>query len=375
MGNYRNEEQFTSWIGVPDGVKGSDGKLSEVLASNPDAVIYLDEIEKAIPSAGDLLLSMLDNKGSVQVSKTGQHISTVRATFILSSNLATNEILSTWQREGGTASGVYGKILEKLDYTLSQSKMFARPELRNRIAAIVPFTPFRASEVRQVILLELHKLQKSYKNSAGWGRPNIVWADKVVEYLADPVRNIHFDNAVSRGNLRELIRFLEQTVNRALNAAKDCEAPRCELLEGPQTQSSPFSAAPCRPKASDLFDDARSDNFVLDVSGDVIVAHSVPVTLREALAFCEIYYDAVDADDGEGSSGLFGRVGSFASQLGELGDAGVIAGGVVDQGAVELFFHRVFRGGGRRCTWRAALLCLRAREGLRLGVPVGNAFR
>ena len=60
------------------------------LTRHPDAVIYLDEIEKAIPSAGDLLLAMLDQKGSLQVSKTGQHISTVKATWILSSNLATN---------------------------------------------------------------------------------------------------------------------------------------------------------------------------------------------------------------------------------------------------------------------------------------------
>lgn len=26
MGNYRTEEQYTNWIGVPDGVKGGDGQ-------------------------------------------------------------------------------------------------------------------------------------------------------------------------------------------------------------------------------------------------------------------------------------------------------------------------------------------------------------
>ena len=69
MGNYRSEEQFTNWIGVPDGVKGGDGHLSDTLVRNPDAVIYLDEIEKSISAAGDLLISMLDNKGSVQVRR------------------------------------------------------------------------------------------------------------------------------------------------------------------------------------------------------------------------------------------------------------------------------------------------------------------
>ncbi|CAD7926581.1 unnamed protein product [Amoebophrya sp. A120] len=283
MGNYRNEEQFTSWIGVPDGVKGSDGKLSEVLMQNPDAVIYLDEIEKAISTAGDLLLAMLDNKGSVQVAKTGQHISTVKATFILSSNLATNDILQVWSYYPRLPyEQKYAKILEKIDPALAQSKMFARPEVRNRIAAIVPFTPFLHNEVRQVILLELQKLRKSYKRSAGWGRPNIVWTEEVVELFADPVRNVHFENAVSKGNLRELIRFLEQSVNRALNTAKDCENPKCDLLQtGPTI---------CRPKASDLFSGA-SDNYVLDVDPRTktqIVANSVPVTIREAFVFCEL---------------------------------------------------------------------------------------
>ena len=34
MGNYKNNEQFSSWIGVPDGVKGSQGQLSAVLKEN-----------------------------------------------------------------------------------------------------------------------------------------------------------------------------------------------------------------------------------------------------------------------------------------------------------------------------------------------------
>ncbi|CAD7949192.1 unnamed protein product [Amoebophrya sp. A25] len=315
MGNYRNEEQFTSWIGVPDGVKGSDGKLSEILFSNPDAVIYLDEIEKAIPTAGDLLLAMLDNKGSVQVSKTGQHISTVKATFILSSNLATNEILSVWASTTGsyysstplTPREKYEKILGKLDYALSQSKMFARPEVRNRIAAIVPFTPFLDSEIRQVIDLELKKLRRSYKKSEGWGHPNIVWTQRVVDFLADPLRNVHFENALSKGNLRELIRFLEQTVNRALNLAKDCENAVCEVFSSTLTvaggTTSPTSTAIvaagttsiCRPKASDVISGA-TDNFLLDVRDETggsgglphIVADSVPTSLREALLFCNL---------------------------------------------------------------------------------------
>ena len=66
--------------------------------NNPDAVIYLDEIEKAVESAGDRLLAFLDNKGSIQVSKTGQHVSTVKATFILSSNVGSSEIIRVWNQ-------------------------------------------------------------------------------------------------------------------------------------------------------------------------------------------------------------------------------------------------------------------------------------
>jgi len=191
MGNYRSDEQFANWIGVPDGVKGSDGHLSDVLLKNPDAVVYLDEIEKSVSSAGDLLLAMLDNKGSVQVSKTGQHVflfcssrarhnsspqgfvicpagptsdvwcdcymmsleameclvsskfkflqvPTSKATFILSSNLASAEILEIWNRANlGSVSERVRVISEGLDDVLARSAMFSRQELRSRLAAVV----------------------------------------------------------------------------------------------------------------------------------------------------------------------------------------------------------------------------------------------
>ena len=70
--------------------------------------------------------------------------------------------------------------------------MFQRPELRNRLAGIIPFTPFLPHEVRELIELELVKLKASYHKSEGWGRPRLAWNKRVIEFFFDsnPVNQI-----------------------------------------------------------------------------------------------------------------------------------------------------------------------------------------
>lgn len=298
-----------------------------------------------------------------QVSKTGQHVSTVKATFILSSNLGTEAILDEWKRAGferkaaqlaaaSAAAGdnephpeifslyreTYDKITEAVQTPLRHSSMFQRPELRNRLAGIIPFTPFLPHEVREIIELELVKLRASYRRSEGWGRPRLAWSARTIEHFADPEHNDFIAAALTKGNLRELIRFVEQSVNQALHRAKDClglAGGECGALspapfrrEGGAGEAGEVAEATvtltCRPRASEIFSGA-SDHFLLDVQEGVLFAESVPTTLREAFLFCGLQPPSA-LGSGGGGGGF--RAGIWRTVFGSPEDElKVVAGG------------------------------------------------
>merc|ERR1719506_235778 len=87
MNGFSMIEDQKSFFGPPKGIVGV-GDLPQLLKTWPDAVILLDEIEKAHHSFANALLKVFGENGAVYDPQTGQDISTVNATFILTSNLA-----------------------------------------------------------------------------------------------------------------------------------------------------------------------------------------------------------------------------------------------------------------------------------------------
>ena len=83
----------TLLFGSPKGYVGSDsfGKLTGGLRETPDAVVLLDEIEKAHPDVFKKFLTAW-NDGHVTEASTGAQISTTRAIFMLTSNIATEAL-------------------------------------------------------------------------------------------------------------------------------------------------------------------------------------------------------------------------------------------------------------------------------------------
>lgn len=278
MGNYATEEQFAQWVGVPDGVKGGEGHLTLALKKHPNAVIYLDEIEKARPSAGDRLLGFLDAHGSLQVAKSGELVRTKHATWILSSNIATNEVLETWNsyvRDGEVDyESAVEAVARDIQAPLGKSEMFRRPELRNRLSAVVPFTPFRGKEVEQIVQLQLERLQRKYAASSGYRNAQINWVPDVIKYFT---KESH-DETLKKGNVRALIKRVEMEVNTALSAAMFCDRPVCDALapEGYMCSASP--------------DKAR---FLIDIHKPVesytsqVIALYTPASIEEAQLACD----------------------------------------------------------------------------------------
>lgn len=108
MGNFQDQNTVNNLVGPAVGIVG-EGQLTAVLKRAPDAVVgvsrllgasltrcaVLDEFDKAHPDAiPKVFLSAFDSHGVLRDSKTAEDISTVKATFILTSNVGAADILN-----------------------------------------------------------------------------------------------------------------------------------------------------------------------------------------------------------------------------------------------------------------------------------------
>ena len=93
MAQYQDKMSTANLVGPPVGIEGT-GQLTGALLKHPDAVILLDEFEKAHPEAiSDLLLSALDGSGGLKDTKLNEYVPTNDATFIINTNVGASLVL------------------------------------------------------------------------------------------------------------------------------------------------------------------------------------------------------------------------------------------------------------------------------------------
>lgn len=136
MPNFNNEHGVWELIGSPPGYVGSDkaGHLTGEIRSNPDAVLLLDEIEKAYPKIWDPFLRVLD-EGKLKDQAQGFTADFRNVMIFLTSNLLAHE-----------------------DYTADEKQLrnlvlnsgYFRPELLNRIDRIVMFRHFDTATLHDI---------------------------------------------------------------------------------------------------------------------------------------------------------------------------------------------------------------------------------
>ncbi|HKJ82745.1 MAG TPA: AAA family ATPase [Mariprofundaceae bacterium] len=138
MGNFENESKSQAFFGAPPGYIGSDqgGQLTQAVLDHPNAVILLDEIEKADPKIWDGFLSVFD-KGMAKDSSTGEEVPFSQTMIFMTSNLVAEDVGEEGVRERLRDSGYF------------------RTEMVNRIEHIVGFKPLsddvKAEIVRKVV--------------------------------------------------------------------------------------------------------------------------------------------------------------------------------------------------------------------------------
>ena len=178
MSEYQERHTVSRLIGAPPGYVGYEesGQLTEAVRRKPYSIVLLDEIEKAHPDVFNILLQVLedgrltDNKGRVVDFKN--------TIIIMTSNIGSEILQHAINEHGNDFSSEWNKaktsVLELLKKTI-------RPELLNRIDEIVVFKPLQKAEVREIVKLQLSRLQKRLKEK----NVELQCTEESMDYLAE----------------------------------------------------------------------------------------------------------------------------------------------------------------------------------------------
>jgi ATP-dependent Clp protease ATP-binding subunit ClpB len=152
MSEYMEKHSVSRLVGAPPGYVGYEegGQLTEAIRRRPYAVILFDEIEKAHPDVFNIMLQILDD-GRVTDSQ-GRTVDFKNAVIILTSNIGSQYILDI--------VGDDSKYEEMRDRVMESMRSSFRPEFLNRIDEIIIFHALRREELRQIVKLQVKRLEK-----------------------------------------------------------------------------------------------------------------------------------------------------------------------------------------------------------------------
>ena len=208
----------TQLFGSPKGYVGSDsyGKLTGGLKETPDAVVLLDEIEKAHPDVFKKFLSAW-NDGHVTEASVGSQVSTTRAIFVLTSNIATEALGEIAERYAGDPDSMRQASVDAL-----RLAGFA-PEVLNRLDRIFVFRALIGLDVARVAALEIEAMIASYGLDIAEGGIDPALLFEVMQRQ---------DRLGQGASARDLVRSIEEMVSDGLIEARQQGARRVRLEKG-----------------------------------------------------------------------------------------------------------------------------------------------
>ncbi|RCH95406.1 hypothetical protein CU098_009650 [Rhizopus stolonifer] len=206
MSEFQHKHDVSRFIGSPPGYVGYDegGQLTEKLKECPNAVVLLDEVEKAHPDVLTIMLQLFD-EGRITDGK-GTTVECKDAIFIMTSNLAQHEIADEAEllrleasvssdAQTGVASTEKLTEEERKDGQVSLSRQFIehtiypilyqhfkRDEFLGRINEVLFFLPFSVDELREITSRELSRWAEKSRKRHGI---TMTWETDVVDALAD----------------------------------------------------------------------------------------------------------------------------------------------------------------------------------------------
>jgi ATP-dependent Clp protease ATP-binding subunit ClpA len=216
MSQFGQPHAAASLFGQARGYVGSTsyGSLTAALRDTPNAVVLLDEFEKAHPDVHKRFLTAW-NDGFVTEVSDGARISTSEAIFVLTTNAAARRI--------GEMSAAHVGTLEDLGRLAKSALLDAQfaPEVLSRIDEVFPFRPLEGLDVARVVALELEGLARQFGLTIKDGGidPRILL--NAVERLSGPMQ----------GGVRDIARSIERDVSNSLIDARAAGAEEITLAD------------------------------------------------------------------------------------------------------------------------------------------------
>ena len=158
MSEFSEKYAASRLFGAPPGYVGYEegGELTEKVRRKPFSVVLFDEIEKAHPDIFNSLLQVLDD-GHLTDGQ-GRKVDFKNTIIILTTNLGTRDIAkaaNTGFNLGTNTESSYQRMKEQVSSELKQQ---FRPEFLNRLDDIIVFKQLTKPEVRQIVDLDVKKL-------------------------------------------------------------------------------------------------------------------------------------------------------------------------------------------------------------------------
>ena len=196
MSEYMERHTVSRLIGAPPGYVGFDqgGLLTEAVSKQPHCVLLLDEIEKAHPDVYNILLQVMDH--GTLTDNNGRKADFRNVIVIMTTNAGAQAL--NRNTIGFAAPSTAGDEMGEI------KRMFT-PEFRNRLDAIIGFTPLS----RDVILRVVDKFLLQLENQLHEKRVEVTFTDALREHLAKE----GFDPAMGA---RPMQRLIQDTIRRAL---------------------------------------------------------------------------------------------------------------------------------------------------------------
>ncbi|MCL6648237.1 MAG: ATP-dependent Clp protease ATP-binding subunit [Chloroflexi bacterium] len=215
MSEFMERHAVARLVGAPPGYVGYDegGQLTEAVRRKSYSVVLFDEIEKAHPDVFNILLQILD-EGRLTDAK-GRRVDFRNTVIVMTSNVGADLIkrdvvtgFRTTRDEVKTREQAYQRMKDKI---MAEMKNLFRPEFLNRIDATVVFHPLSREQIRQIVDLEISKVQKRLVEQS----ITLVLTEEAKDWLAER----GYDETFGARPLRRVIQHhIEDRLSEALLA-------------------------------------------------------------------------------------------------------------------------------------------------------------
>ncbi|CAM0954934.1 unnamed protein product [Alopecurus aequalis] len=169
------------------------GQLTEKVRRRPYSVILFDEVEKADPSVLNIFLRILDD-GMLTDGK-GRIVDFKNTIIIMTSNLGSDHLVAGMSGENTTETA--------RDLLMKQVQKHFKPELLNRLSAIVVFDPLTRDNLKEIVSIQMKSViarvaEKGISLCASDAALDIILSESYnTMYGARPIRRWVQENVVT----------------------------------------------------------------------------------------------------------------------------------------------------------------------------------